>query len=88
MKAQIPHIVIERVANGYLVTLPAIGENPMIEAQKEIIDHAMKSQRDPLLSGLNEDEVKETEIFPQTENVFIFQEFEQVLAFLSKRFLA
>ncbi len=89
MKANISHIVIEKVANGFVVTIPSDDENPALKFQKEIIDHAMKSQGDPMLKALNDEEHnKELEAFPVTENCFIFQEFEQVLAFLSKRFLA
>ncbi len=89
MKAHVTNIVIEQVANGYVVTLPTDleNDNPAINFQKEIIDHAMQSQGDPILKALDKHAPKDVEKFPKTENVFIFQEFEQVLAFLSKEFL-
>ncbi len=71
-------IMIQRVSNGYVLTVPMKQQNQFAGLDKVL------QGRDPMLS--NEKEERKIGEFVETPNVFIFDTMEKVLAFLAKEY--
>ncbi len=79
-----PIIQIQKVANGYVVTLP-YAVNPY-EGMAAPMQKVMGNM--DLLQQIEEAEkVKQKDSFPITVHVYIFGTFEKVLAFLADRYV-
>lgn len=77
-----PLIVIDHVQNGWIVSLPPNEPN-----QFEMIGAGIKQfmpSHDPMLESKKE---PESILDSKQEHVFIFETFEQVLAFLANKFI-
>jgi len=77
-----PLIVIDRVNNGWIVSLPPNEPN-----QYELIGAGIKQfmpNHDFMLEAKKDDDVNTQ----RQEHIFIFDSFEKVLAFLQSKFLA
>lgn len=89
-------IQITPVANGYVVTLPKIEVDLSTQAMdslaKTLPSIIEKMQADPTLSRLQEELKAETKSTSTIEllrcnGMFVFEDFEHVLAFLAERFI-
>ena len=82
-------ITITPVANGYVVVLPSLENDPMENLPKIMRDMAAEIQGDALLNSLQEKSEKDEQ--PNAEMVrdihtYIFSKFSDVLAFLGEQF--
>lgn len=89
-------LIIERAANGFIVTLPPTALSDTEKAMEkvgEVMTNYVKSiseEADPLLSELQgkkkAPEFKmPTDELSEAENIFVFKTFTEVLAFLADR---
>ncbi len=82
-------ILIAKVANGFIVTLPVQQKDYLSEAesfklQAEIMKETFTG--DPLLSNIKSKEDNNRNEIPGSDNVHIFPDFLKVLSFLSDRY--
>ncbi len=77
-------ITIERVVNGFLVTIPVpmdVNENPMYAG---MIAAAKAVKGKDVMEDLQQEQEKETEKLPTCQGVFVFKTFDAVLKFLEQ----
>lgn len=82
-------IIITPVANGFVVCLPRIEENPYAQIMPVFKDMQKSMEKDPLLSELQEQNIspaqEENQIL-KDQNQFVFTRFKDVIIFLSEKY--